>query len=131
MSMNNNIDQGVETHKSERVNEDLNEKFEEVKMMAEKGGYDHLNDILEKILEDAVARSPPDGTSTILVEDLTALLPTTKHHAVVLKIIEKAKALEYDDMHSPHTAPKFNLVDDLKEAELQNIIDKVVGGFYD
>lgn len=83
----------------------------------------------------------PDGTSTLLVDDLEALPQTEERDAIV----QRAKAFGYDDFkftmmygHEDIVCPKMKLVEDLTRAvhmtgdlKYLEIINAVKNGKYD
>ena len=76
----------------------------------------------------------PDGTSTLLVDDL-ALKPQCAERDV---IITRAKAFGYDDFkftmmygHEDILCPKVKLVEDLSRAGYEDLAQKVMEGKYD
>ena len=77
---------------------------------------------------------PPPGeyseATKILLQDLTAHR-TTENAEKVDKIIEKAKREEYNDMLSDEFAPIIGLVDDLRDAGLDSLVEEAKDGKYD
>lgn len=76
----------------------------------------------------------PDGTSTLLVEDLRGKEQSAERDA----IIERAKAFGYDDFrftmmygHEDTVCPKVLLVEHLTKAGYEDLAMKVMEGRYD
>lgn len=86
----------------------------------------------EKEQEEYFRAMKPDGTSTLLVEDLAGKEQSAERDA----IITRAKAFGYDDfkftmMYDDCVCPKVKLVEDLAKAGYEDLIEKVWEGKYD
>lgn len=73
-------------------------------------------------------KKPTNGTSTILVERLNAISAPSD---AVKQILQNAKALKYDDVHSDLPLPHVQLLEDLTAAGLDDLIEDLLDGDFD
>jgi len=72
-------------------------------------------------------------TRTDLVAELEALLPScgATKAANIRSICERARRGEFHDFKSEHAAPKYALVDALRNASLNTVAARVIDGEFD
>lgn len=81
----------------------------------------------ERDREEYFAKLPPDGTSTLLVEDLMKMPQSEGRDAM----IEKAKGFAYDDFKSFDAVPKITLHNELMALGYEGLAENVREGKYD